>query len=250
MLNRCHYTGLGINKPYLDINSADELRKKIDGYLDKKINEWFKNVPHANHFEEDKINKKYYIRHLIETIWRIRLLRVAESKALTEIAKINPIAAQIWANYEREEMTHDELFVQDILAQNASRQEIFDTEPYFSTKLLSGFFSYLLDHEGPLGVIVYSYLVEYVNVKLEPKKIQAMKKSVGVNKIRGQIAHSHTDLQDDHPGEVWQVIRYLINNEQDIKNIYRYIDEMQKILAMYFVEIHQDQIVNHSREAA
>ena len=59
-----------------------------------------------------------------------------------------------------------------------------------------------------------------------------MKKSVGVNKIRGQIAHSHTDMQDDHPGEVWQVIRYLINNEQDIKNIYRYIDEMQKILAM------------------
>ncbi|MCE0444855.1 hypothetical protein LT493_04830 [Streptomyces tricolor] len=34
-----------------------------------------------------------------------------------------------------------------------SPEQFLDTEPYLSTKLLSGCFSYLLDHEGPLGVV-------------------------------------------------------------------------------------------------
>ncbi len=99
-------------------------------------------------------------------------------------------------------MLHDELFVSDLERVGVSREQLLATEPYLSTKLLSGYFSYLLDHEGPLGVVAYSYLVEYVNVKLEPKKLEALKESVGGGNIGGQINHSHTDINDDHPGEV------------------------------------------------
>jgi hypothetical protein len=250
MLNRCCNTGLESNQSFLGINESNELRKKIDNFIDEQIDNWNAVVPFATHFEEQTIHKKYYVRHLIETIWRIRLLRISESKALAEIAKINPYAAQIWANYEREEMIHDELFAQDLLAQNISRDVIIKTEPYLSTKLLTGFFLYLLEHEGPLGVVAYSYLVEYVNVKLEPKKISAMKSSLGEKSIRGQISHSHTDMNDDHPGEVWQVIRHLIRNENDIKNLYRYLQEMQEILAMYFKEIYEDKVNDIKRRAA
>ena len=160
MLNRCINTGLTAEKDYVNRYKSNLLRANVDEYIDKKIEQWNSSVPYATHFEENEINKDYYIRHLIETIWRIRLLRVSESKALTEIAKIHPVAAQIWANYEREEMIHDELFAQDLYSQNISKETILATEPYLSTKLLTGFFSYLLDHEGPLGVVVYSYLVE------------------------------------------------------------------------------------------
>jgi len=250
MLNRCRNTGLKKIENYLDINASNELRKKVDEVIDDQIKEWFHSVPYADHFESNKINSKYYIRHLIETVWRIRLLRISESKALAEIAKRSPLAAQIWANYEREEMVHDELFIQDLLVQNISREEVLATEPYLSTKLLTGFFSYLLDHEGPLGVVAYSYLVEYVNVKLEPIKIDAMKKSLGEKNIRGQVAHSYTDINDDHPGEVWQVIRYLINDENDIDCLFKYLREMQSLLAMYFREIYQDKIANKARNAA
>lgn len=249
MLNRCNKTGLNLDENYLDRFESNALREQVDSYIDKKIAQWNDTVPFATHLEEKNIHREYYIRHLIETIWRIRLLRVSESKALSEIAKIHPVAAQIWANYESEEMTHDELFAQDLYSQNVSKETILATEPYLSTKLLTGFFSYLLDHEGPLGVVVYSYLVEYVNVKLEPQKIVALKSTLGEKNIRGQISHSHTDMNDDHPGEVWQVVRYLIRSEQDIKNVYRYIDEMQKILSMYFHEVYNDKVTN-IREAA
>ena len=250
MLNRVKNVGYGDRTPYLSGAASLALREKIDAQIDQQVEDWYKTVPQAAHFEGKNVDSDYYKRHLIETAWRIRMLRVPESKALAEVAKVSPEAAQIWANYEQEEMLHDELFIQDLAKAGVSREQFMATEPYLSTKLLSGFFSYLLDHEGPMGVIAYSYLVEYVNVKLEPRKIDAMKSSIGENKITGQISHSHTDINEDHPGEVWAALRFLIKSEQDIESLKRYLQEHQRILAMYFQELYEDTLANKQHQAA
>lgn len=250
MKNRCINTGLEAGKVFLTTNDSVKLREKVNHYIDKKIDLWNKTVPYAQHFEGETIHKSYYIRHLMETIWRIRLLRVSDARALSEIAKLSPKAAQIWANYEMEEMIHDELFLQDLEKQGVSKEEVLNTEPYLSTKLLTGYFFYLLEHEGPLGIVAYSYLVEYVNVRLDAQKLSKMEKNLGKDMIKGQLMHAHTDEHDDHPGEVWQVIRYLINSEEDIEKLYRYLDECQDILAMYFNEIYQDTVVNEEKRVA
>jgi hypothetical protein len=250
MLNRCTKTGAARLKPFLSATRSAELRSEIDSLIDCQIEDWYASVPYADHFEGKQINSRYYKRHLIETAWRIRLLRVAESKALVEVAKQSPEAAQIWAKYEMEEMLHDELFVEDLERAGVSRTEFLATEPYLSTKLLAGFFSYLLDHESPLGVIAYSYLVEYVNVRLEPRKLTAMRESLGEQEILGQIAHSHTDVNDDHPGEVWNALRLLIRSDRDIEALTRYLREHQRILALYFDEIYKDTVVEASGQAS
>ncbi|MCP3819185.1 iron-containing redox enzyme family protein [Streptomyces sp. A3M-1-3] len=237
MKNRVTNAGYGNRRPFLSAAASVELRSVMDKQIDEQVVEWYANVPAAAHLESKNVDSEYYKRNLIETAWRIRLLRVAEAKALTEIAKQSPEAAQIWANYEQEEMLHDELFIQDLAKVGVSREEFLATEPYLSTKLLTGYFSYLLDHEGPLGVVAYSYLVEYVNVKLEPKKLVALKESIGEKNIGGQISHSHTDINDDHPGEVWAAVRFLIRDEQDIEAFKKYLQEHQSILALYFKEL-------------
>ncbi len=247
-MNRVRATGIEHSKPYLSLQRSAELRREVDAFIEMKIDEWNNTVPFARHFEGNDIHEQYYIRHLIETIWRIRLLRVSEARTLAEIAQRSPEAAQRWAQYEMEEMIHDELFLADLERKGISRDEVLKTEPYLSTKLLTGFFLYLLEHEGPLGVVAYSYLVEYVNVKLEPKKLEAMRKALGEEGIQGQIAHSHTDTYDDHPGEVWSVIQSLIRGEEDIAALYKYITENQRLLAMYFQEIYEDKVTCLSRE--
>jgi hypothetical protein len=250
VINRVKNVGLEDRTPFLNAKASEELRAEVDASLDRQIEHWYQNVPHAAHLEGKAVHTEYYRRHLIETAWRIRMLRVAESKALAAIAMRSPEAAQIWANYEREEMLHDELFIQDLQRAGVSREQFLATEPYLSTKLLSGFFSYLLDHEGPLGVVAYSYLVEYVNVKLEPRKIAALKLSLGESSIGGQIAHSHTDINDDHPGEVWAALRLLLRSTQDIQALQRYLQEHQSILALYFKELHEDKIASTLQQAA
>ncbi|MFJ3372929.1 hypothetical protein [Pseudomonas sp. NPDC086251] len=250
MLNRVKNVGYGNRLPFLSASESVTLRAEIDQLIDHQIEQWYATVPAAAHLEGRNVDSEYYKRHLIETAWRIRLLRVAEAKTLSEIAKINPEAAQIWANYEQEEMLHDELFIQDLQQVGVSRDTFLATEPYLSTKLLTGFFSYLLDHEGPLGVVAYSYLVEYVNVKLEPRKIEALKASVGEKNVIGQVSHSHTDINDDHPGEVWAALRFLLKDATDIEALKRYLAEHQRILALYFTELHEDTLVKKHVAAA
>ncbi|WP_223517743.1 hypothetical protein [Pseudomonas sp. GL-B-19] len=250
MLNRVKNVGYGDRTPFLNAAGSVNLRAEIDKIIDGQVEQWYETVPQAAHLEGKDVNSLYYKRHLIETAWRIRLLRVAEAKALVEVAKVSPEAAQIWAHYEQEEMLHDDLFIQDLERVGVSREEFLATEPYLSTKLLAGFFSYLLDHEGPLGVVAYSYLVEYVNVKLEPRKLEALKSSIGETKIVGQVSHSHTDINDDHPGEVWAALRFLIKGEQDINALKRYLEEHQKILAMYFSELYINTLAKPQDKAA
>lgn len=236
--------------PFLNSTASAKLRAEIDEQLDQQVVEWYANVSEAAHLEGKNVDSEYYKRNLIETAWRIRMLRVAEAKALVEIAKVSPEAAQVWANYEQEEMLHDELFIADLEKAGVSRQQFLATEPYLSTKLLSGYFSYLLDHEGPLGVVAYSYLVEYVNVKLEPRKLEALKGSIGESNIGGQINHSHTDVNEDHPGEVWEAVRHLLRSEDDIAAFKRYLREHQTILGQYFEELHRDTIAKAEKQSA
>lgn len=241
MLNRCKNTGLERKELYLNPIQSMELRQQIDLIIDQQIKEWEKNTPGTDQHKRKKdFNMKFYQRALAETAIRIRLLRVVESKAIGDMAKISPDAAQKWAEYEADEMLHDEMFLQDLIASGVSKNEFLQIEPSLSTKLLVGFFSYILDHEGPLGVVAYSYLVEYVNVKLESKKLESLKDILGQEMIQGQLTHANTDIGHDHPGMVWNCLRYLIFNEQDIENLKKYLKEFQKILVLFFEEMNEE----------
>lgn len=241
MLNRCINTGLGRDKPFLNPTQSVMLREEINAIIDQQIKDWKATVPGTDqHKRKEDFNMAYYQRGLAETALRIRLLRVVESKAIAEIAKTSPEAAQIWADYERDEMLHDEMFIQDLIKSGFTREKFLEIEPTLSTKMLVGFFSYLLDHEGPLGVVAYSYLVEYCNVILEPEKLEGLKQILGEDMISGQIAHAHTDVNHDHPAMVWSCLRYLINSEDDIAHLKTYLKEFQKILSMFFVEMNNE----------
>ncbi len=240
-MNRCKNTGLGRKKPFLNPTQSVIFRAEIDSIIDQQIIDWNANVPATDqHTKKAEFNHPMYIRGLAETALRIRLLRVIESKAIAEIAKTSPEAAMIWAEYECDEMLHDEMFIQDLEKAGVSRAEFLEIEPYMSTKLLVGFFSYLMDHEGPMGVVAYSYLVEYVNVRLEPAKLKGLEDILGKDAIAGQIAHSHTDINHDHPGMVWGALRHLITSDDDKVALKMYLKEFQKLLAMFFVEINEE----------
>jgi len=226
-----------------------EIRKKLDTYLDFKMEEWRKNVPYADHLQSKQLHLAWYRRHLIEHVWRIRLNRVAHSRALTELTKLSPEAAQLYAAYQSEEMNHDVLFWRDCEAQGVTRDELYSTTPFLATKLLAGFFYYLCEHEGPVGVVSASYLIEYTTAKLTPKQVSALRDTVGAEKITGQTAHLETDLGDDHAGEMWAILRYLISSDADVERVLRYFDDIQNILAMYFKSLYE-QTVEEGKEAA
>lgn len=238
-MNRVSNCGIERPAPFFSLADGERSRQRLDRYLDGKMAEWAATVPYANHLESKRLDSAWYRRHTIEHVWRIRLSRAAHCKALHAITKISPEAAQLYAEYQAEEMNHDTLFMQDCKALGVTQAELLATEPFLATRLLQGFFYFVCEHESPIGVVASSYLVEYTTAKLTPRQIKSLKDSLGEDKIRGQLAHVNTDLGDDHAGEMWRILRYLIRSEEDVEKVLRYFDDIQTILALYFRELYE-----------
>jgi len=231
---RCQNFGIKRNNGCLSIREVIEFRKECDSYIDNQIEEWNRDVPVTKVPENlSDFNWDIYRRGLLETAYRIRLLRVVESKAISEMAKSSPDAAKIWAEYEADEMLHDQMFLDDLVASGVHKDVINNYDPTLETKLLVGYFSYLLDHEGVLGVVAYSYLVEYVNVKMETSRVDALSKLLGEQMVIGQRAHANTDINHDHPGMVWNCLSKLIKSDTDKKALFEYFDNFKKILILF-----------------
>jgi len=249
-MNRVQNTGITYPKPYFSEAEGLERKAELDRYMDKKMEEWKRTVPFASHFTDKDLHDAYYRRTLIEHVWRIRMSRVAQSKAIYKIAQVSPKAAHDYAMYQGEEMLHDRLYTADAEAAGISLQDIYDTEPYLSTKLFIGFFYYALEHESPMAPVVSNYLVEYTQAKLQPAIVTSLQDKLGKEKVKGQAAHLHVDTTEDHSMEMWRILTQLIFSEEDFQKVFRYIDDVQDILALFFREIYEDTVAKGAQTAA
>ena len=65
-------------------------------------------VPRASHLTDDSpLSADYYVRHRVETIWRIWLTARTDALALAHMVGEDYEAARLWANYIAEEIDHD-----------------------------------------------------------------------------------------------------------------------------------------------
>lgn len=237
--NRLTHSALLRRKPFLSPRDSAQAKQEIDAFLDEKMAQWNATVPFARHLEGSEIQLRYYRQTLIEHAWRIRLMRTAQSYALHKITKVNAEAAKLYAAYQDEEMLHDVLFMKDAEKVGLSAQDIFETEPSLYTRLLAGYLYFVAEHEKVLGVICYSYLVEYTTQKITPKQIRAMSNSLGKDMIVGQAAHLNTDLVEDHTQDMWDILGLFVESQQDIVDIKRYFDEIQELLRQFFVDMYE-----------
>jgi hypothetical protein len=218
-----------------------ELRASIDAYLDTCIKDFYKNVPFARHqLDSSDINLDYYKRHNIETILRLRRKRTVDALAIGYFTKVDPVAAKAWAHYTDDEMLHDVLFAADLKKVGVLDEEIYSTEPFLSTKLLTGYLQYGLEYEGtPLALIASVYFVEYTTTRTQPDWLDNLEKSLGKEKVRGQRAHVGTDLTDQHDDFVWGVLESLIKEPADEQKLMRHIGDVYRLWQMYFTELYQ-----------
>ena len=249
-MNRVHACGIQHPAPLFCGEESLKRKAEVDHYLDRKMAEWKRTVPFASHFTEDKVHTAYYRRTLIEHVWRIRLSRVSQSKAIYKLAQISPKAAQDYAEYQASEMLHDKLFIRDCEAAGISLEDVYNTEPYLSTRLFEGFFYFVLEHEHPMAPLCSNYLVEYTQARLQPAIVRSLQNSLGKEMVKGQEAHLQIDTHEDHTLEMWAILSQLIFSEEDYQMIFKYIDDVQEILAMFFREIYQDTVAGKSESVA
>lgn len=218
-----------------------EFRARVDEYLDRCIEDFYKNIPFARHqLEGTEINLDYYKRHNIETILRLRRKRTIDALALRYFTKKDPVTAKAWAHYADDEMLHDRLFAADLQKVGVATDEIYSTEPMFSTKLLTGYLQYGIEYEeSPLALIVSVYFVEYTTTRTQPTWLDNLEKTLGREKIKGQRAHVGTDLGDQHDDFVWNVLDSLVHSAKDEAKVLSHLQDIYRLWQMYFLELYK-----------
>jgi hypothetical protein len=221
--------------------TMQELRNRVDKYLDICIADFYEKIPYARHQLEGKdINLDYYKRHNIETILRLRRKRTVDALAIRYFTKVDPVAAKAWSHYADDEMLHDRLFAADLEKVGVSKEQIYSTEPMLSTKLLTGYLQYGIEYEGtPLALLASVYFVEYVTTRTQPDWVKNLEEQLGKDKIKGQKAHVGTDLDDHHDDFVWTVLETLVPDADGEEKVFQHLQDIYRLWQMYFLELYQ-----------
>jgi hypothetical protein len=57
-------------------------------------------------------------------------------------------------------------------------------------------------------------------------------------------------MSEDHSMEMWKILSQLILSEEDFQTVFKYIDDVQEILALFFREIYEDTVAKPAAEKA
>ncbi|NUT53637.1 MAG: hypothetical protein HOV94_41070 [Saccharothrix sp.] len=205
------------------------------------VERFYREVEGGDHLYRAKdINLDYYKRHTIEIILRLRMKRWIDALTIHYFTKHNPVLAKKWAAYTEDEMLHDSMFAKDLERVGVSKEEIYSTEPLFTTKLLQGYFYYGLEHEGrPLASLASSYFIENVSLMTQPKWIENIEDVLGSGMAKGQQAHVDHDLEDDHSDFVWDVLMSFVESEDDKRRIVDHITNVYRLFCAFYLELYQ-----------
>lgn len=219
-----------------------EFKTEIDNKLLTMVDRFYDLGQCATYLKDSEtIDPEYYKRSIVEIILRLRMKRTIDALTIHYFTKKNPFLAKKWAQYTEDEMLHDRMFAADIERLGMSVEDIYSTEPYFSTKLLQGYFYYGLEHEGrPLPSLVSSYFIEKMSILTQPKWMDNVEKSLGKGAVKGHKSHIQHDIEDDHSDFVWNVLSSFIENDKDKDKIKEHLEHVFQLFCMYYKEIYND----------
>lgn len=224
------------------IDQRKDLRSRADGVLDSLIQEFYEKVPFATHLmTAAEPNMDYYKRHTIETILRLRMKRAVDAMAIRYFTHHDPVRARAWCHYCEDEMLHDvQFFLKDLERIGVSDDEVYATEPLFSTKLLIGYYQWGVEYERtPLALISSVYFMEYVTTQTQPGWLDNLETSMGKDKLAGARGHVDLDVSDDHDDFVWNVLMSLIHTPDDEERLIQHLKAVGRLFGAYFSELHQ-----------
>jgi len=215
-----------------------DLQARVNARLNVMLASFYEAAPAARYLAtSSSVDKALFERHTIETVLRIRLGRIINSKAVVELARSDAFAAQKWAKYTEEEMLHDRLFLKDLKNLGVSEAAVDAQDTMVATKLLQGYLYFTLEHEGPRGVLTKSYFLEYVTNKTQAAWNENVKRSLGDRATKGAESHYNYDADEDHSADVWNVLTTLVKTPADEARVFYHLDVYYGLFVAYFQEL-------------
>jgi hypothetical protein len=218
-------------------------RADLDNQLRDCLEREFERVPMMREFHSGQwMHREYYLRHLVETVLRIRLNNEVDAYALYRVGSTDDHLAATLAQYLAEEYGHEHMFMRDIKQLGWTQEKVDGTRPLFSTELLMGYLYLCVNKEGPAATTVWNYFVEWYSDQFNQTITNNARSQYGEDALRGSQAHLDYDESHDHDELMWKVVDRAISRWSTPETALRYADSFVKLIGDYFLELYESTV--------
>lgn len=219
--------------------SIRQIRQTLESAATQSMEQAFHSVPMMREFHHGEwMHKDYYIRHLVETVLRIRLNNEVDAYCLYNIAAKDNLLAAKFSFYLAEEYGHEGMFIADLAEFGLSKDELDAMDPLFSTQKLIGYMYVLIKQKGPLASIVWNWFVEWYSDQYNQTITNRAKQEFGDGKLTGSQAHLDIDESHDHDDLMWSALDTAIENWGSVEEAEDYVHKFVSLISEYFSELH------------
>ncbi len=227
----------------------DEFKKKIDNLFKSELEVYFDTVDYADHLinKQQGLDEKYYLRHRIETVKRIRMTTFTDSLALSQISKIDYDLARKWGLYTIQEMNHDKMFLTDIKKHDLSSEYVHSIEPFQATKNMGEYLTEVVSRGEPLGALGYSLFVEWNSDQYSPAVVEKAEEKYSAKHVKGSKAHVKFDVNEDHLEMIFQISYALLKSDAHFADFIVVLKNISRLFREYFQELYEYAIVDNNQ---
>lgn len=224
------------------------LEERLDEVLCEEVERFVASVPYAKHLTDDtqELNEEYYLRHRIETIWRIRMTSKTDALALARMVDEDYEAARSWARYTVQEMNHDLLFLKDLRAHGYTFEGFASVGPFDSTRALLSYLTDRIEADGSIAAVAYSIFVEWNSERYSSKAVSKAEKRFSRRHVTGSGAHVGIDEDQDHYSMMLDIAHRLLEGDCREEVLFQMIRDISALFRQYFCELYEATAGRHS----
>lgn len=218
-----------------------ELARRLDELMEAEAAVFIDAVPFASHLTDTQpLDARYYIRHRIETIKRIRLTARTDAIALSRMIDEDYEAARPWGRYICEELDHDKLFLADLEKHGVTDAAVEATPLYASTRDTIAYLENQIEAVGSLAAVAYSIFVEWNSARYSGPAVLKAAETFSRDHVAGSWSHVGIDETEDHYEVMVDIAHRLLRRQQSDEVLINLIKDIAALFRRYFEELYLD----------
>jgi hypothetical protein len=224
-----------------------ELSGRLDDVMEKEAHKFVSTVPYARHLTDasDALAERYYIRHRVGTVKRVRMTSKTDALALAKMLDEDYDAARQWGQYAVQELNHDILYLQDLQEHGWSEAAVHAVKMFPSTQLMVQFLERGIVEHGSLPAIAYSLFVEWNSARYSRLTVAKAESHYSAKHVAGAKEHVLVDDDQDHYSMLVDIAdRVLQARNSDVSRLTDLIESISRCFRDYFRELYQETIIS------
>jgi hypothetical protein len=228
---------LAVVRPGLE--GRAELEAWVDDLMVAEGKRFLSQVARASHLTDDSaLDINYYVRHRIETIWRIWMTARIDALALASMVNEDYESARQWARYAADELDHDRMFLADLEVHGVGEELVRSILPFQSTRDMVSEIEREMISFGSLPALAYALFVEWNAEGFSAKAVEKAEAALSDRYVAGAKRHVDFDAQESHLPMILEIThRLLLQRGQGVGDLQRLVIAVAAHFRNYFSEL-------------